>query len=203
MSTSGRGIPPRYGLIDRDPQNLPLPVGGFDVIRQRHRASQTRKWLRLYVPRILITLGVFGALFGAYLTMTQPPTPVFLENNQIHIAGNILSAQAGSSPDQELFMGNGAMVLHEHQDGTATAGGSTVLGGVVVKGACTLTSTPAALSDNCNFTLGGTTVNSLDTYDLTRDGDHTWHRQYSDGRSTLISVPTDGAVVPVPFPVGR
>src|SRR6476646_10545862 len=113
MSTSGRGTPPRYDLIDRTPQNLPVGVGGFDVVRERHRTSATTKWLRRNVPRLMIAAGVLGAVFGAYLTITQPPTPVYLEGNAIHIAGNVLKVQSESAT-QETFVGSGAMVLNEN-----------------------------------------------------------------------------------------
>ena len=210
---SSQGPPPDYGLIDRNPQNLPMPVGGFDVFHSRRRPSELRKWLRLRTPGFLVLLGVaglvgagrsaLGAALGAFLTITQPPTPVYLQNGNIYVAGNVLRPVATTSGDPTTFSGNGAAVLHEHADGSASAGGSMVLHGAIITGSCRMTTVSTIVMDKCTFLLGGTNLTATDTYDLGPTGDHNWHRQYSDGRSTLISVPTDGALVPVPFAVGR
>jgi hypothetical protein len=201
MST--QGPPPDYGLIDRNPQNLPMPVGGFDVFHSRRRPSEFRKWLRLRTPGLLISLGVIGAGLGAFLTVTQPPTPVYMESGNIYVGGNVLRPVATTSGDPSTFSGNGAVVLHEHADGSASAGGSMVLHGTIITGSCRMATVSTIVTDKCSFSIGGTALSATDTYDLGPTGDHNWHRQYSDGQSALISVPTDGALIPVPFAVGR
>ena len=57
------------------------------------------------------------------------------------------------------------------------------------------------LSESCTFWVGAKTLTSVDTLDVTQGS--TWHRTYSDGKQVTMSVPPDGAVIPVPFPVGR
>jgi hypothetical protein len=200
---SEQNPPPTYDRIDRNPQNLPMPVGDFDVFHSRRRPSEFRKWIRLRTPPAMISLGVAGAIAGAVLTILQPPTPVYLENGDIYVAGNVLRPSPTSTGGATTYTGNGAVVLQENSDGTAAAGGSTVLDGMIVTGSCRMQTLSTIVTDKCRFMLGGTQVSSIDTYDLGPTGDHNWHRQYSDGKSTLISVPTDGALIPVPFPVGR
>jgi hypothetical protein len=195
--------PPPYNLIDRNPQNLPMPVGDFDVYHKSHRPSEFRKWVRLRTPTLMVSLGLAGAIAGAFLTVSQPPTPVYLEDGNIHVAGNVLRPLSTGSGDPTTFTGNGAAVLHENADGSASAGGSTVYRGTIFTGSCRMQTLSTIITDKCSFSLGGTPVSATDTYDLGPTGDHNWHRQYSDGKSTLISVPPNGAVIPVPFPVGR
>ena len=78
-----------------------------------------------------------------------------------------------------------------------------VLHGTIITGSCRMATASTIVTDKCTFSLGGTPLSATDTYDLGPTGDHNWHRQYGDGKSTLISVPTNGALIPVPFPVGR
>jgi hypothetical protein len=180
-----------------------MPVGDFDVYHKSHRPSEFRKWLRLRTPTFMVSLGVAGALAGAFFTISQPPTPVYLENGNIYVAGNVLRPVPTSTGDPTTFTGNGAAVLREHSDGSASAGGSTVLRGTIVTGSCRMATASTIVTDKCTFSLGGTALSATDTYDLGPTGDHNWHRQYSDGRTALISVPGNGALIPVPFPVGR
>ncbi len=59
----------------------------------------------------------------------------------------------------------------------------------------------ALLVDECAFTSDDARFTSIDVLDPARGAG--WQRTYGDGARVTIAVASDGAAVPVPFPIGR
>ncbi len=202
--------PAKRALIDRTPQNLPLPLGGLRSFRQKRRPHAARKWWRRYSPGILTWIGLLAAVAGAYLSWTQQAVSVYItpEGSSIHIGNSVLTRQTDS-----LFVGDAAMVIvpipaHGLTGTTTLATASTYSHNHNVAGWCNMTpstgTTPS--SETCRFWIGTPitsepTFKSTDTFD-TKTGH--WTRRYTDGLTVEIAVPSGkGGIVPVPFPVGR
>jgi hypothetical protein len=59
----------------------------------------------------------------------------------------------------------------------------------------------ARLVDECTFMLSTGRLTSVDVLDPASGPQ--WQRTYDDGVRASIAVSSDGAAIPVPFPIGR
>jgi hypothetical protein len=190
-------FPTHPGLIDRNPQNIPLPVGGFSVVRRRHRVAQLKRWWRRNTVNIFTALGMGAAAAGAILSSTQPAVPVYQSGNFVHVADTVLHP-AGSN----LFVGNAAFVTAKLPSGQVRAAASTLVRGKNVSGFCQMSFISATqVEESCSFVIGNRTVSADDQLDTAKGG--VWHRRYGDGQEVSIQVPSNGSVIPIPFAIGK
>ncbi len=187
-------------LIDRDAQALPVPLGDARPVRVVRRGG--RRALRHRSEAVLTMLGCLAAIAGVVLLCTPAPVSAYLSGDRIHIGAMTLTqiapaARAGT----RLYGGDASYALSEPGDGTARAAAAWTQGGVMRTATCNLRSEPLRLIDECTFDTGSSALTSVDVLDLR--GGSTWRRTYADGRQVDISVSSDGAAVPVAFPIGR
>ena len=188
------------GLIDRDAQALPVPIGDGPPVRVVRR--RRRRLLRAHGEALATMVGCLAAVVGVVLLLAPAPVAAYLSGDLVHVGGMTLARVGpGVAHGAQLYGGHASLTLSEPGDGTAAAGAAWLEGGVVHTGSCTLRSEPARLVDECVFDSGSGELTSVDIFDL-RAGS-TWQRTYGDGRQVDIAVPPDGAAVPVPFPIGR
>jgi len=187
--------------IDRNPQNLGVPLGGFDVVRKHGRIRPGRKWWRAQGATVVAVAGVAAAVGGGVLSATQPPVQVGRQGsgNGIRVGDAVLLPAGpnvyGTPPDPVL-------IIVPQPNGTTTAAASGYVDGQRVTGNCLMHQLGNVINEACTFTIGaGMPVTAVDSLDVTGGG--LWHRRYSDGTTVTIQVPPNGAVVPVPFPIGR
>ena len=209
-----RGRPPAEPReLDRTPQSIPMPVGGFAPVRQRRRASAWARWWWRNSARTVTTVGLVAAVAGAWLALTQPPPAIGLVGGGVSVAGSVLAAapeqpSRPSTPNGTVMAWGGgsapAYVLNILQvpAGTLVATAAGSFGGRPFPGRCSLVDHyPEAITESCTFDLAGARLSAEDTRPF--DGNNRWARRYSDGSQTTIAVPDGGAVIPVPFPFGR
>lgn len=147
-------------------------------------------------------VGCLAAVVGAVLLLAPAPVAAYLGGDLIHVGGMTLAQVGpGVAHGAQLYGGHASFALSEPGDGTAAAAAAWLEGGVVDTATCTLHAEPARLVDECAFDIGSGALTSVDIFDL-RAGS-SWQRTYGDGRQVDISVPADGAAVPVPFPIGH
>jgi len=207
MPLLGRRRPPRNpnDLIDRDPQNLSIPLGGFAPVRQRRRSPTMVKFWRRNAAGIVSIAGLALAAAGALISITQPPVPVYLRAGSVHVGSAVLTHPADNAGQQapaQAYTGSAVMILVVNADGSAKASAVTDARGKVTSGAC-LMAPPSedSVTETCSFTVGSEKLTSSDVLDLHRSGQ--WTRTYSDGTTVAIGVPNAGAAIPVPFAIGR
>ena len=183
------------------PQNLPLPVGGFQPQHRNRRPRLALKLWRFYAPPSVGGIGILAALAGIALAFLQTPVPVY------SYGGNVQVGTATLVYDGSAWIGDAAVVVNTQQSGVVIAGASTQAGGKNVAGRCRMIRASAAeMSETCDFWIGvsstGTpNLKSSDTYDLSHNGP--WLRHYSDGQDVRIGVPLQAGLLPVPLPIGR
>ncbi len=187
------------GGIDRDPQNLPIPLGGMAPVRiRRHR------WRRaLHSPLSTVVLAV-GALCGVagLLALLAPQTvAVSLFGDRLEVGGMTLREVSPPSAQLRRFAGDASYVLAERGHGTATAAAAWTSAGVRSHGLCTLQPQGLLLVEECSFVMGVQHLTSVDVLDPASGS--AWQRTYSDGTRVTIAVAPNGAAAPIPFPVGR
>ncbi len=197
------GVAPRIqapGLIDRDAQALPVPLGDGTPVRVVRR--RRRRLLRAHGEAVATMVGCLAAVVGAVLLLAPARVAAYLGGDLVHV-GAMTLAQVGPgvAHGAQLYEGDASFALSEPGNGTARAAAAWLEGGVVHTATCTLRSEPARLVDECTFNIGSGELTSVDILDL-RAGS-TWQRTYGDGRRVDIAVPPDGAAVPVPFPIGH
>lgn len=194
-------------LIDRDPQNLPVSVGGFRVVRRTRRTSSQVKWWRATAPNLVAGIGLLLAVGGAFAALTREPVPAGSAGATIDIGGSKLRETGDGT---HLYVGNAAMVYLPQPDGSHVAAASTYANGKNVAGFCTLPprkKDAAEIQETCSFwigvpTTGNPTITSVDTYNINSDTAE-WHRKYSDGVSVDLIVPQGDGVIAVPLPLGH
>ncbi len=188
------------GLIDRDPQNLPIPLG--DMAPVRVRRPRRRRALGTLVPAVLLAIGVTSGATGLTLLIAPPPIAVSLVGNHLEAGGMVLN-EVGPVAGSHLsrYEGEASYVLAEHGDGTSTAAAAWVSAGITSSGVCSLRPNGIRLIDECVFTGGPKGLTSVDVLDPASGTG--WQRTYNDGVRVTIAVSPDGAAVPVPFPIGR
>ena len=188
--------------IDRNPQNLPIPMGGYAPVWKFKRAPKRSRRIQLWVPRGIAVLGLCCAALGASLALRQNDATIYWDSaaNVIYVNGTaLLSVGTGT-------YGGGAVpafAIVANGDGTEVAAAQAKYGPnqLAMAGSCRMTAVTngASVQESCTFSLGGQTLQAADRYDLTS---HVWHRTYLDGQTIDIST-AKGAIVPVPFPFGR
>jgi hypothetical protein len=186
------------GVIDRDPQNLPVPLGGMAPVRVLRRRRP--RPLRAQYPPVLIAVGVLAGAVGMILLLLPSPVAVSLFGDRLQVGGMVLK-EVGSGPGVWRYAGDASYVLAEHADGSAAAAAAWTTSGSTSSGVCTLRRAGARLLDECTFTSTAGTLTSVDLLDpATGSG---WQRTYADGTRVTIAVSSDGGAVPVPFPIGH
>lgn len=191
-------------LIDRTPKNIPLELGGFEVVRRKRLAPRpVRIWRRNSVT-ILTGAGLGAAVLGAWLAYTQPPVPVYLIGNTVRIADNSpLVAQGNVDAARVTYAGSGAAMVVV-RDGQNTRGAAVAVAhGRHITGQCSMSmASDTSVTESCSFVIDyAHKLAATDTLDITQGS--VWHRHYDDGSDTLIAVPPNGAVIPVPFAIGK
>ena len=188
------------GLIDRDPQNLPVPLGSGAPMRvqrpRRHR--EIRSLARALVIGVAITCAVVGV---ALLAVPQS-IAVYLLGDRLTV-GSMVLREAGPLRGTEatLYDGDASYVLTEPGNGSARAAAAWTSSGATWSGVCNVHPDDARLIDECTFTVSTGRLSSVDVLDPA--GSPNWQRTYDDGVRATIEVSPDGAAVPVPFPVGH
>jgi hypothetical protein len=187
-------------LIDRDAQALPVPLGDgtpVRVVRRRRRRILRRHW-----ETVATMVGCLAGVAGAALLLAPAPVSAYLGGDRLHVgAMTLVQVGPGAGGSTLLYGGGASYALSEPGDGTARAVAAWMESGVMRTATCNLRSEPLRLIDECTFDVGSGEQTSVDVLDMR--GGSTWQRTYSDGRRVDISVSSDGAAVPVPFPIGR
>ncbi len=187
-------------LIDRAPQNLPIPLGGMAPVRVNppHRARLPR----LDMSRLLLGVGVVAGAVGLWLLVAPAAVSVSLVGDRLEVGGMVLTAVGPTARSQPLrYEGDASYVLAEHADGSAVAASAWISGGTRSTGVCRLRRQGVRLIDECTFAVGEAHLTSVDVLDPARGP--VWQRTYGDGSRATIGVSPDGGAVPVPFPIGR
>ncbi len=191
---------PARRLIDRDAQALPVPLGDGTPVRVARQ--RRRRLLRRHGDAVAMMVGCLCAVAGAALLGTPTPESAYLSGDRVHIGAMTLAQVSPRVPAGTLLYGGDASyALSEPGDGTARAAAAWVEGGAMRTGVCNLRSESLRLIDECTFDVGSGELTSVDVLDI--GAGSAWHRTYADGRQVDITVPPDGAAVPMPFPIGR
>jgi hypothetical protein len=196
--------PGTAGVIDRDPQHLPVPIGD---LRPRRQARTTLAPLRLWRRRgseLVAAAGLLLVVAAAVVTVTRPPLSVYLEGDIVHVAGFTLShpAHNGGLTDGRLYTGPATLLMVDRPDGAVIASAVTYLDGERVTGVCNFGPPTAALvAERCILHIGSEAVTCEDVLRFSAQG--SWQRRCSDGQVLTVTVPAGGEVIPMPFPLGR
>jgi hypothetical protein len=195
--------PPRAAVqrfIDRDPQYLPVPIGGTEPVRVLRRGRAHA--LRAHGATVAGSIGMAAAAFGLLLLSLPEPPAAYLEGDTVHIGAMSLSTVGAAASDgSSLYTGAAALVLREGPAGSAEASAAWVENGAVASGRCTVHPDGQRLIDECVFAGAGGAVTSVDVLDPAAGS--MWQRTYSDGARTTFPVGARGGAIPVPFPIGR
>jgi hypothetical protein len=187
-------------LVDRDPQNLLVPLGGMAPARAERRRAVRRWWPDTSTS--LLGIGVVGGAIGVGLLLAPAPDAVALMGDHLQVGGMVLSAVASSGDPRTLrFSGDASYVLVLGPDGPSRAAAVWTTGGTVSSGVCALHGDGSRLVDDCSFTSRAGRFSSVDVLD-TALGPR-WERTYDDGARVTIPVSAGGGAVPVPFPLGH
>lgn len=183
----------------RDRQNIPLPLGGMAPARVR-RVAAGRVGARL--DRLLMVLAGGCAVAGLVLLAAPTTDTASLVAGQVEV-GSMVLAQVGPLPASRvtLYSGDASYALVERADGSASAAAAWSRPQPLSAGTCDLQRAGRLLVDRCTFTGPAARVTAVDVLDPAVAS--SWRRTYADGLRVSIAVAPDGAVVPVPFPVGR
>lgn len=190
-------------LIDRNPQNLPLPVGGFSVLRRR-RIVRVNTWWKRNAPTVVGACGVVAAVVGAAFVWAQPPIAVFSTSNTIHIGKTVLTAAQGVAVPEgaTLYLGDASYLLIPQTNGAEVATAVADLHGRHITGRCEMAASDGlTVTEHCDFTVAGEAFSADDRLDFSQGS--SWDRHYSDGEATRIDVGPQGGVVPAPLPIGH
>jgi hypothetical protein len=147
-------------------------------------------------------VGIVATAAGVGLAFLKPTVTAYLDGNHIHIGAMTLTRVGTTlSTGAVLYDGAASYVLAERRDGSASAASSWMSGDTLMSGVCSMRAAGVLLTDECTFQTESGVETSVDVLN-TSDG-LGWQRTYGDGVRVVITVPSDGAVVPVPFPIGR
>lgn len=192
----------RQSGIDRTPQNIPIQLGSFDVVRKSRRIPPLRKFIHRNAPTGAAILGLVVAVIGGLLSYNPPAVPV----GRAGAGGGIQLGDVTLTPNPTVpnSYGGGnrpAMMVIPLPDGTTRGVAVGFVHGRKTTGSCILRQSDNAVSEACIFMLGDISYSSTDTIDV--KGGAVWHRRYADGQGVSIAIPPNGSVVPVPFPIGK
>ena len=185
-------------MIDRAPQNLPVPLGGVAPVRLRR--ARRRHLVRRHARSAALAAAALATVAGVTLLLIPDPLDAYLDGDGIHVGAMTLRASGPSVGGRTLYSGDASLVLVE-AGGTARAAASWSTNGRTMLGTCTLRIEPRHLVDECEFDTASGRLTSVDVLDPSSSS--SWHRTYNDGVDVDIGVAPDGAAIPVPFPVGR
>lgn len=191
------------GLVDREPRNLPIPIGDLRPIRRPPPGSRMRGWRRRG-PALLTLLGVLLVVSAAMVTVTRPPLSAYLDEDTVHVAGVTLThpASNGGLASGLLYQGAATLLLVDAPDRRVVASAVTYLDGAKVTGVCDLgPPTRTQVAESCVLAIGDQSVTCDDVLRFAAPGD--WARRCSDGQTLTVSVPQGASVIPLPFPLGR
>ncbi len=192
------------GLIDRDPQLLPVPLGDLRPRRQARSVPAPLRVWRRHSFEILATWGLLLAVAAAVVTVTRPALAVYLEGDTVHIGSLTLSHPPDNDglAEGRLYTGPATLLMVSRPGGGVVASAVTFLGGERVTGVCTL-GPPAAteITESCALHIGGRSVSCEDVLRFEAPG--SWQRACNDGQRLTVSVPAGAVVMPMPFPLGR
>jgi hypothetical protein len=192
------GAPPPG--IDRNPQHLPVPLGDSAPVRVQRR--RRRRVIRAHLRTLVLLAGIGCAAAGLALLASAPPPAVYLFGDHLQVGDTTLRPMGRIGGAQTtLYGGDASYVLDERRGGSATGAASWVASGRLSAGVCHLRTAPARLIDECTFDVGAGRLSSVDVLDVSSGAP--WLRTYDDGVRVSIAVPSDGAAVPVPFPIGH
>lgn len=142
-------------------------------------------------------MGIVGGLVGAWVAQSGTAIPVYSYNGKVYVGPNILNPQGNGS-----YAGSGYYVVTKTPQGLTKAAASADVQGGHSTGVCLMTShDDGSVAEGCTFVLDGKVITAEDQLDINHDSG--WHRTYNDGATTTISVPPQGSIIPVPFPIGR
>lgn len=191
---------PRSRLIDRDRQNIPLPLGGMAPVRM-HSAGRGRG-IRTFAEAVVLVIAVCAALAAMVLLLLPTTVGASLDGGRLDV-GSMVLTQVGTVPQTStiLYGGDASYALIERGDGSARGAAAWTSSGIVSSGLCDLRRVGLRLVEYCTFTGAPVGITSVDVLDPASGPD--WQRTYADGVRVTIAVPPDGAVIPVPFPIGR
>jgi hypothetical protein len=186
--------------LDRTPQNLPVPLGGWSPAH--HDESRLSRTWRRQRARILTAGGLVLGVVGGWLAVAAPSVAVYADGASVHIgAVTLLPVRQQPTQGVRVYTGAVAFVVVDVSPRETRASAVTLLNGVSVNGVCRLTRTGGAgAREECAFSVRGTALRSTDLFD---SSSHTWRRTYSDGRTATFNVPPGTSVVPIPIPLGR
>ena len=194
--TAARATP----LIDRTPQNLPVPLGGLAPVRVT--PPRRERGPHLDASRLFLGVGALCGAIGLGLLLSPASVSVSLVGDRLEVGGMVLTAIAPTAPSQPVrYQGDASYVLAEHRDGTAMAAAAWMSGGTRSTGVCNLHRDGIRLIEECTFALGTAHLTSVDVLDPASGS--VWQRTYGDGGRATIGVSPEGGAVPVPFPIGR
>ena len=187
-------------MLDRTPQNLPVPLGGLSPAH-RDESRLSRNWRRRQA-RILTAGGLVLSVVGGWLAIAMPSVSVYADGKSVHIGSlTLLPLHERSNQGMRVYTGAVAFGLVDVSASEVRASAVTSLNGAPVNGVCRLTRTGGAdAREECAFSVRGTALRSTDLFD---SSSHTWRRTYSDGRTATFNVPPGTSVVPIPIPLGR
>ena len=187
-------------MIERDPQNLPIPLGGMAPVRVRR--PRLRRALRLRLSTIALAFGVLCGATGLAMLLAPQTVAVSLSGDRFQVGGMSLREVNQPAGDQlRRFEGDASYVLAERGHGTAIAAAAWTSAGAPSQGVCTLRPQGRLLVEECSFVMGVRHLTSVDVLDPAKGS--AWQRTYSDGARVTIAVAQNGAAAPIPFPVGR
>lgn len=169
--------------LDRRAQRPLLPLGDPGL---SHRWVARRP--RGAVRTVAYLATIASTVVGVALTLAPATTAVALAGDSYRIGDTTLHALGPGR-----FAGDGALIISAPVDGVQRAAGDAVVNGHHQSGVCFLAS--AQRQERCVFSVGGTSVSAVDTWDGSA-----WQRRYDDGQQIAIPVNT---TAPVPFAVGR
>jgi hypothetical protein len=187
-------------MLDRTPQNLPVPLGGFSPAH-REESRLSRTWRRQQ-SRILTAGGLVLGVVGGWLAIATPSVSVYADGKSVHIGTvTLLPLHEPLNQGVRVYTGAAAFVVVDVSPREIRASAVTSLNGVSVDGVCHLTRTGGDdAREECAFSVHGTALRSTDLFDSST---HIWRRTYSDGRTATFNVPPGTSIVPVPIPLGR
>ena len=196
--------PEPAGVIDRDPQHLPVPIGDLRPRRQPRTTRAPMRLLRRRGSELFAAAGLLLAVAAAVVTVTRPPLSVYLEGDTVHVAGLSLShpADNGGLTDGRLYTGPATLLMVDRPGGAVIASAVTYLEGERVTGVCDFgPPTTTEVAERCVLHIGSAAVTCEDA--LRFEGQGSWERSCSDGQVLTVTVPSGGEVIPMPFPLGR
>ncbi len=182
--------------IDRTPQNIPMPIGDFDVVHKNRRVSPLTRFWHRNSRNLIVVIALALMAIGSYAAVNRPVSEVYAYGGNIVVDSNVLTPTS-----QDMYSGAATYLLRPSSSTAVVGTAATYVSGVAVVGTCTMNEElPLSVTETCRFTWNSTSITSIDT--LALDGSGIWTRTYSDGTVVQFEVPSQGSAVPAPFPFG-